>query len=206
MGTKRSARKAAQSPIYILSGGTGASGRQIVETALAQFPAYRGQVVVRGRVRTPEQADAVASEAEADGGLVVHTLVDGALRESFLDLAGKRGVVEKTRQHRLDAFAFGGEGFEKRRRRGRHGGTPGERRGGKRPSAIPFRRPLQADSPRRRPPRPSSLGQDAKKRRFPLVKRSRLLYKPADPPKPRPFGRPTGPEGIPVPVREFRVA
>ncbi len=92
MGTKRSARKTAQSPIYILSGGTGASGRQIVETALAQFPAYRGQVVVRGHVRTPEQADAVASEAEADGGLVVHTLVDGALRESFLDLAGKRGV------------------------------------------------------------------------------------------------------------------
>lgn len=92
MGTKRSTRKAAQSPIYILSGGTGASGRQIVETALAQFPAFRGQVVVRNHVRTPERAAAVASEAEADGGLVVHTLVDGILRESFLRLAGKLGV------------------------------------------------------------------------------------------------------------------
>lgn len=94
MGTKRSTRKAAQSPIYILSGGTGASGRQIVETALAQFPKFRGQVVVRNHVRTPEDAGAVASEAEADGGIVVHTLVDGALRESLIRLCREQGVAE----------------------------------------------------------------------------------------------------------------
>ncbi len=92
MSPKQPRRKNDPPPIYILSGGTGASGRQIVETALAQFPAFRGQVVVRGHVRTPEQAGAVATEAGADGGLVVHTLVDGALRGSFLRLAGKRGV------------------------------------------------------------------------------------------------------------------
>ena len=35
-----------------------------------------------------EQAEAVAKEAKADGGAVVHTLVDGSLRKSFIRFAG----------------------------------------------------------------------------------------------------------------------
>ena len=93
MSPKQTRRKTAPPPIYILSGGTGSSGRQIVETALAQFPAFRAPVVLRNHVRTMEQAEAVVMEAKADGGAVVHTLVDGSLRKSFIRLARKHGVA-----------------------------------------------------------------------------------------------------------------
>ncbi len=92
MSPKKILHKGASSPIYILSGGTGSSGRQVVETALAQFPAFRAPVIVRSHVRTPEQAESVVMEARADGGAVVHTLVDGTLRKSFIRLAEMHGV------------------------------------------------------------------------------------------------------------------
>jgi regulator of PEP synthase PpsR (kinase-PPPase family) len=93
MSAKKGRSQAAASSIYILSGGSGASGRQIVETALAQFPAFRSQVIVRDHVRTPEQAEAVILAAKADGGAVVHTFVDEALRKFFLRLGRKHGVA-----------------------------------------------------------------------------------------------------------------
>ena len=78
-GSVRGRLETSPPPIHILSGGTGSSGLQIVETALAQFPAFRSRIVVRKHVRTMEQAEAVAMEARSDGGVVVHTLVDGSL-------------------------------------------------------------------------------------------------------------------------------
>jgi len=93
MSPKQPRRKIEPPPIYILSGGTGSSGRQIVETALAQFPAFRAPVVLRKHVRTLEQAEAVVMEAKSDGGAVVHTLVDGSLRKSVIRLGRKHGVA-----------------------------------------------------------------------------------------------------------------
>ncbi|MBP2674386.1 MAG: hypothetical protein H6Q84_1226 [Deltaproteobacteria bacterium] len=92
MSAKMARRKVAPSPIYILSGGTGASGRQVVETALAQFPAFRVPVLVRSHVHTLEQAEDLVMEAKADGGVLVHTLVDGLLRKSLVRFGRKHGV------------------------------------------------------------------------------------------------------------------
>jgi regulator of PEP synthase PpsR (kinase-PPPase family) len=93
MSTKKAKKKGTPPPVYIVSGGSGASGLQIAETALAQFPALRVPVIIRNHVRNLKQVEIAVKEAEADGGTVVHTLVDGGLREALIRLGRKHGVV-----------------------------------------------------------------------------------------------------------------
>ena len=92
MTTKKAGKKGHPPPVYIVSGGSGASGRQIAETALAQFPTLRVPVILRNHVRSLKQVEIAVKEAEADGGTVVHTLVDGSLREALIRLGRKHGV------------------------------------------------------------------------------------------------------------------
>jgi regulator of PEP synthase PpsR (kinase-PPPase family) len=80
-------------PIYIVSGGVGASGEQLVYTVLAQFPESRVPVITVSHVRRPEQIEDVVTRAEATRGTIVHTLVDGPLRSYLVQLAQERGVV-----------------------------------------------------------------------------------------------------------------
>jgi hypothetical protein len=91
--TKSAGKKEAIPPVYIVSGGSGASGRQIAETVLAQFPALRVPVIIRNQILNQKQVEAAVKEAEADGGIVVHTLVDGNLREALIRLGMKHGVA-----------------------------------------------------------------------------------------------------------------
>ena len=93
MSARKARKIGIQPPLYIVSGGSGASGQQIVETVLAQFPAAQVPVVVRNHVVNPTQLEVAVKEAEADGGTVVHTLVDGGLREALIRLGGKHGVA-----------------------------------------------------------------------------------------------------------------
>jgi hypothetical protein len=93
VSTKNANKKGTQPTIYIVSGGSGASGRQIAETVLAQFPTLRVPVLIRNYVRSIKQVAIAVKEAEAEGGTVVHTLVDGTLREALVRLGGKHGVV-----------------------------------------------------------------------------------------------------------------
>jgi regulator of PEP synthase PpsR (kinase-PPPase family) len=80
-------------PIYIVSGGVGASGEQVVRTALAQFDGADVPVVVVPRVRRPDELAAVVGEAAAAGGTIVHTLVDAELRGALAQLARARRVT-----------------------------------------------------------------------------------------------------------------
>jgi regulator of PEP synthase PpsR (kinase-PPPase family) len=80
-------------PIYIVSGGTGSSGEQIVHTVLAQFPESQVPVITVANVRRAEQVEDVVVQAEADGGTIVHTLVDAHLRGLLVRYAKQRGVV-----------------------------------------------------------------------------------------------------------------
>jgi len=90
---KKAGKKGTPPPVYIVSGGSGASGQQIVETVLAQFPTTQLPVIVRNYVRNLKQVESVVKEAEADGGTVVHTLVEGGLREALIRLGRKHGVA-----------------------------------------------------------------------------------------------------------------
>jgi hypothetical protein len=79
--------------IYLVSGGMGASGEQLVRTLLAQFPESQASVINVPRVRRVEQVADVVARAADSSGIVVHTLVDAQLREALIRLAGERGVV-----------------------------------------------------------------------------------------------------------------
>jgi [pyruvate, water dikinase]-phosphate phosphotransferase / [pyruvate, water dikinase] kinase len=87
-------------PVLVVSGGVGASGEHILNTLLAQFPEAQVPVITYGNVRTVEQLDEVIAKAIESGGLVVHTLIDSALRTQ---------LVEKARHERVEAVDLMGE-------------------------------------------------------------------------------------------------
>jgi regulator of PEP synthase PpsR (kinase-PPPase family) len=93
VSAKTEKKKGSPPPIYIVSGGSGASGQQVAETVLAQFPAIQVPVVIRNHVRSLKQVTAAVKEANSNGGIVVHTLVDGSLREAVTRLGSRHGVV-----------------------------------------------------------------------------------------------------------------
>lgn len=83
-----------QSPtIFIISGGVGSSGEQLVNTVLAQYPDARVQVTVIGSVRQEEQVLDTLVQAQSAGALVVHTLVEKSLRDLLLQKAEQLGVA-----------------------------------------------------------------------------------------------------------------
>lgn len=81
------------SPILIVSGATGASGAQIVRTALAQFENADLPIEVVPHARTEADLSAVVERAAREGGLIVHTLVDPKLRDLLVEMAHKNHVV-----------------------------------------------------------------------------------------------------------------
>lgn len=87
--------------IFVLSGGSGASGEQLVHTALAQFPGNRVNVRVFSNVREEEQVDQVIRAAAADGALVLHTLVDPKIYKYFIDHAKHSHIRELDAMHTL---------------------------------------------------------------------------------------------------------
>lgn len=80
-------------PVYIISGGVGASGEQLVHTALAQFPDNQIPVITVGNVRQMEQIQRVVEQAKAKDGIIVYTLVEIHLRDALVDLAQAEGVA-----------------------------------------------------------------------------------------------------------------
>lgn len=78
--------------IYIVSGGNGASGEQLVQTILAQFPDHRLPVITVSQVRRLSQIKAVVDQAAASGSLIVHTLVETPLRDGLNRLAQAHNV------------------------------------------------------------------------------------------------------------------
>lgn len=79
-------------PIYILSGGVGASGDQLVHTVLAQFPTSKVPVIMEANLRYTAQVERVVQQAATSGGTIVHTLVDSNLRDFTIQLCREKGV------------------------------------------------------------------------------------------------------------------
>jgi regulator of PEP synthase PpsR (kinase-PPPase family) len=80
-------------PIYIVSGGVGASGEQVVHTLLAQFPDVQAPVITCGNVRSADQVEQVIARAKKDGGLIVHTLIDADLRWELVQQAESEEIL-----------------------------------------------------------------------------------------------------------------
>ena len=78
--------------VYVVSGGVGASGEQLVRTALAQFPEQDTELEVIPRVRSREKIEEIAAKAAQDGGLVVHTMVNEELRHILTEQLDQFGL------------------------------------------------------------------------------------------------------------------
>lgn len=78
--------------IFIVSGGTGFSGEQLLRTALAQFSETDVKITVMAGIRRLEQVEDAVAQAAAAGGLIMHTLVDAHLRQHLDALAHGRRV------------------------------------------------------------------------------------------------------------------
>lgn len=93
MTTSHKQRTTAPPPIYVVSGGVGASGEQLVQTVLAQFPDNHVPVIMVGNVRQVTQLKRVIAQAKQSGGMIAHTLVDDRLRRALIDLARQEDVA-----------------------------------------------------------------------------------------------------------------
>jgi regulator of PEP synthase PpsR (kinase-PPPase family) len=79
--------------IYIVSGGTGASGEQLVRTMLAQFQNVDIPIIIVPQIHDASQLEQVVSQAASTDGMIVHTLVDANLREQIADFAHDYQVI-----------------------------------------------------------------------------------------------------------------
>jgi len=80
--------------IYIISGGVGASGEQLVRTAITQFEGIDVPVRVFPKVFTKLQVGQILQSAEEDSALVVHTFVDAKIRSEVKKRARELGIAE----------------------------------------------------------------------------------------------------------------
>lgn len=90
---RHAGKSAAPPPIYVVSGGVGASGEQLVRTALAQFPDQEVPILTTGNARYAGQMREVVGQARQSGGTIVHTLVDARLRATLEAQAADAGVA-----------------------------------------------------------------------------------------------------------------
>jgi [pyruvate, water dikinase]-phosphate phosphotransferase / [pyruvate, water dikinase] kinase len=93
MATSRKRAVKVPPPVYVISGGVGASGEQLVQTVLAQFPDHHMPVIVMGNVRQVTQLKRVIAQAKQAGGTIAHTLVDDRLRDRLIDMARAEDVA-----------------------------------------------------------------------------------------------------------------
>lgn len=83
----------ASAPIFIVSGGAGASAEQVVRTVLAQFGDANVPLVIEPYVHRLEQLHAIVDRAATRGGILVHTMVEAELRQQLIALAAARNVA-----------------------------------------------------------------------------------------------------------------
>jgi regulator of PEP synthase PpsR (kinase-PPPase family) len=75
--------KTKQLKAIIMSGGTGRTGKQVVEAALAQFDDPDVEVVIRDHVNTAAAAEKIVRQAKREGSIICHTLVAPEVRQAL---------------------------------------------------------------------------------------------------------------------------
>jgi regulator of PEP synthase PpsR (kinase-PPPase family) len=81
--------------IFIISDGTGRTAEQTLMAALTQFSTSKVEIILKPEIRSESQLEPLIAEVKQTGGMVVHTLVSQALRDT---------LVRITRIHNIDAI------------------------------------------------------------------------------------------------------
>lgn len=79
-------------PIYIVTGGAGDSGKQLIDTILVQFPESNVPVIAAAYQRHREQIEDVVKKVAETGGIIAHTMVDTEMRNYLLQLTQENQI------------------------------------------------------------------------------------------------------------------
>jgi len=74
-------KKHGNSPIYIVSGGKGLAGNNMVQSLLIQYPNNNVPLIILPQVSSKEELLEIVKKARNDGGLITHTMVNRELRD-----------------------------------------------------------------------------------------------------------------------------
>lgn len=80
--------------VFVVSGGSGASADQLVQTALAQFPDNHVLVRIFSNIRENEQVDEVLNRALIEDAVIVHTLVDLKIYNYLIKRTDQLGIFQ----------------------------------------------------------------------------------------------------------------
>lgn len=79
--------------IFVISGGSGATGELLARTVAAQFPNHHLPIVIKANVTDHATIATIMAQAAATtGDLVLHSMVDGEARQAVVTLARHYGV------------------------------------------------------------------------------------------------------------------
>ncbi len=79
-------------PIYVVSGGRGIAGNNMVQSMLIQYPNNKIPLIIIPEVTTEDQLFDIVMQAKTDGGLITHTMVNPMLRKKINALCDEFGV------------------------------------------------------------------------------------------------------------------
>lgn len=79
-------------PIYIVSGGKGLAGNNMVHSLLIQYPNNKVPVIIVPQVFEEKQLVDLVAKVKRDGGLITHTMVNRQLRNFLRKLCEENGV------------------------------------------------------------------------------------------------------------------
>ena len=79
-------------PIYVISGGKGLAGNNMVQSLLIQYPNNNVPVIIVSQVFKKEQLIDLVAKVKLEGGLIVHTLVNRELRKFLCRYCVENGV------------------------------------------------------------------------------------------------------------------
>ncbi|WP_163710803.1 pyruvate, water dikinase regulatory protein [Mangrovibacterium lignilyticum] len=82
------------SPIYVVSGGKGLAGNNMVQSMLIQYPNNNVAVILVPHVVDESQILDTVLKAKEDGGLITHTMVQHSMRRRLIELAAEHGVPQ----------------------------------------------------------------------------------------------------------------
>lgn len=79
--------------IYIVSGGKGLAGENVVKSLLVQFPDFKVPTSIESDLHSEERALAVVLKAKKNHGIIVHTMVNKSIRTILTSLCEEHNVV-----------------------------------------------------------------------------------------------------------------
>jgi len=85
-------QKSKTEPIYIVSGGKGLAGNNMVHSLLIQYPNNNVPVIIVPDQQTEKQLIDLVAKVKLDGGLITHTMVNRQLRNFLITLCDENGV------------------------------------------------------------------------------------------------------------------